>query len=610
MLNRLKVLLFTSCLLATMMSVNAAQNQIISTGVRKISDNTVNFTFYTSGDSLEKPIVKSKGDNEYTILLPNMSDNTSRSINISETGGIVTSADVKTINEGAVTYTKVNLKTSKPVIINAETKKTSQTVSDSSSISNIVSKVNLINQDIQNTKNISADNSSYTSSSQPAVRVSSVKDIIRQNSAAAPKKNAIQEAVAVNSVSAHTPSVKKIDKSANNKSNSENIKNSVKTSENKAKSVNNNTKPVAKPISAAENTKITKSPKDIDDLASANIADTDEIMPPEDVSLPKLDEEENVSQVPTYSDSFSLGDSIKNILFSPFTTIVLLTCLLVAFFGFLFKKLTANLSATKSINDSFIEKLNGVLNKPKSKDFSQIVNNENMNWQEKYKAFNETNNEADNVETKNVNSDYVFDLTNEQANEQINANDVADTEEDLNIDDLANQEEEMVSEVMDSSEKDENHKFSGFANNVTKPVSSAKPVQSHKLKSFDNAPVQKQSLKEKLDKIVEDDNQSRSQVRSLVTNTIAKKSSADNMRIVQNSAIDRDKEFYIVNENGEYSLLGRVKNRLVILKRFGKNAPSDLQVHRSQGNAFVVKAGDFRTQVDVTDTDMNIYSQV
>lgn len=560
----------------TFLAADAAQNQIISTGVRKISDNTVNFTFYTSGDNLEKPIVKSKGNNEYTILLPNMSDNTSRAINIGATDGIVTSADVKTINEGAVTYTKVNLKTSKPITINAEMKKTAQTASDSSSINNIVSKVNLINQDIQNTKNIS--DSSYSKPSQPVMNVSSVKDIIRQNSASAPKKNAIQEAVAVNSVSAHTPSVKKLDKSVNNKSNSENIKNTKPSAE---KNVNSTPKPAENSVSANSNDNSVA--KSAEEIAAANLVDVDEVLPSDEV-LP-LDE---VNHEPIYSGGFSLMESIKNILFSPFTTIVFLTCLLLAFFGFLFRKLTANLSATNSINDSFIEKLNGVLNKPKDKDFSQIVNNEKMSWQEKYRAFNKSNKESEKAETKEINNEYVLELTNDQPED----NEVAETEN-------------AVSEVSSSVEKPEGRKLTGFTNSILRPASGIKPVQPRRLKSFDSAPASQKYVKEKLDKIVE--NRSKS---SSVTNTVSKRPSAENMRILQSSAIDNDKEFYIVNENGEYSLLGRVKNRLVILKRFGKKLPSDLQVRRGRGNAFIVKAGDFRTQVGVTDTDMNIYSQV
>lgn len=583
MLNKLKILLFTFCFVMTFLAADAASSQIISTGVRKVSDNTINFTFYTSGDNLEKPIVKSKGDNEYTILLPNMSDSTSRALNIGATDGIVTSADVKTINEGAVTYTKINLKTSKPVTINAEMKKTAQTVSDSSSINNIVSKVNLINQDIQNTKNIS--DSSYSAPSQSVVKVSSVKDIIRQNSASAPKRNAIQEAVAVNSVSAHTPSVKKLDKSVNNKANSENIR---------------NTKPVAaKPVSKpAENTTPADNASTVQNAeaaAVANLVDVDAAVPSDDdMMLSKIDESEFDNQIPVHSGGFSFVEGVKNVLFSPFTTIVLLSCLLLAFFGFLFRKLTANLSATKSINDSFIERLNGVLNKPKDKDFSKIVNNDKMTWQEKYRAFNKTNSESEKTETKEINNDYVFELNNEQSDA-----------------DIVENEEEIVSEEITSSvEKNEEHKPAGFTNSILRPVSGIKPVKSSRLKSFDNTTVSKKSLKEKLDKIAENDSQNNQKPYSHATNTISKHPNPDNMRIMQSSAIDKDKEFYIVNENGEYSLLGRVKNRLVILKRFGKTAPSDLQVHRGAGNDFVVKAGSFRTQVNVTDTDMNIYSQV
>ena len=573
MSNKFKILLFTSALFATVLCANAAQNQILSTGVRKVSDNTVNFTFYTQNENQEKPIVKSKGNNEYTILLPNLSDSTTRGINIAQTGGIVTSADVKTINEGAVTYTKVNVKTSKPVTINAETRKTSQTASELTNLNSIVSKVNLINKDIQTAKGTTPVATQAVQSpkvSQTPVKASTVKDIIKQNSASAPKRNVIQEAVAVNNVASHTPDVKKIEKKEIEKTPTENIKNIkpvsnvTKTSKKAVTKPVNKTPKVTAPVNTEENKPT--------DIALSNVATVDNDI---DIIPEKIDNEisEDLSE-PSYKNSFSLTEGFKKILFSPVTTVILLICALLAFFAFLFKKLTSNMSLSKNINDSLIEKLNSVLNRPKKKDFTDIVTNEKMSWQEKYRAFNEKNNTPAESENKKIDGNYVFELSNKKP------------------------ENDNVSET-----KSDNSRFRGFGNSQ-KQTTENKSSKSYKLKSFRNDSGSKQSMRDKLDDIMENETQ------KTVTNSIKKAHDPQNMRIMLNSAIDNDREFYIVSDNDEYSLLGRVRNKLVILKNFGKTAPEDLQVRRAQGNSFIVKAGSYRTQIDVSDSDMNILAQV
>lgn len=102
---------------------SVAADSILSTTLRKTSANGLNLTFFTRGDNKEKPIVKDKGNNKYVILLPNLSDSTSSGPDLRMVSDLVSDVDVKTINEGAVTYTKITLTSKKPIVINAETKK-------------------------------------------------------------------------------------------------------------------------------------------------------------------------------------------------------------------------------------------------------------------------------------------------------------------------------------------------------------------------------------------------------------------------------------------------------------------------------------------------------
>ena len=49
-------------------------NSILSTSVRKTSSNGLNVTFFTKGENAQAPIVKDKGNNQYVILLPDLTD--------------------------------------------------------------------------------------------------------------------------------------------------------------------------------------------------------------------------------------------------------------------------------------------------------------------------------------------------------------------------------------------------------------------------------------------------------------------------------------------------------------------------------------------------------
>ena len=115
-----------------------AVDNILNTSLRKTSANGLNFTFYTNNNVAEAPIVKDKGNNSYVILLPNLKDVSGVRPDLSAVSDLVRDVNVKTVNEGAVTYTKVTLTSQKPLNINVETRKTSQSTRELSSVNNIV----------------------------------------------------------------------------------------------------------------------------------------------------------------------------------------------------------------------------------------------------------------------------------------------------------------------------------------------------------------------------------------------------------------------------------------------------------------------------------------
>ena len=211
-------------------------NSILNTSVRKTSSNGLNVTFFTKGENAQAPIVKDKGNNQYVILLPDLTDSTGGRPDFRTASDLVEDVHVKTINEGAVTYTKVTLTTKRPVTVKAETRRTTQSVGELAGVSDIVSKVNLINQDIAASKNIqpvnTVNNSKQTAVAQPALpKMNSVQDILNnKNLIGQQKREPVKPAVAVtpapkaDSLAAHVPSNTGAIKNNTKKLQNENIK--------------------------------------------------------------------------------------------------------------------------------------------------------------------------------------------------------------------------------------------------------------------------------------------------------------------------------------------------------------------------------------------------
>lgn len=70
--------------------------------------------------------------------------------------------------------------------------------------------------------------------------------------------------------------------------------------------------------------------------------------------------------------------------------------------------------------------------------------------------------------------------------------------------------------------------------------------------------------------------------------------------------IDDSKGFYLVNKDGQNALIGKVNEEVFVLKRFDKNVTSPIQVRHDKDNVYMVKAGDFKSLVEVNDSKMGV----
>lgn len=70
--------------------------------------------------------------------------------------------------------------------------------------------------------------------------------------------------------------------------------------------------------------------------------------------------------------------------------------------------------------------------------------------------------------------------------------------------------------------------------------------------------------------------------------------------------IDNNKGFYIVNLEGKSALIGKVNDEVFVLKRFNSNVTSPIQVRQDNANVYMVKAGGFKSLVEVNDKKMGV----
>ena len=100
-------------------------NNLLQMDVKKSSAtaDTVDVTFYTTGDSTNS-IVSRKSNNRYVVLLPNVSGSSSVTPGIGGVKDLISDVDVKHVDDGIGGYMKVTFGTTKPVNIRTYVKKT------------------------------------------------------------------------------------------------------------------------------------------------------------------------------------------------------------------------------------------------------------------------------------------------------------------------------------------------------------------------------------------------------------------------------------------------------------------------------------------------------
>lgn len=369
-------------------SIADGVSSLLQMDVKKSSvENTVDVTFYTTGE-LKNSVVTRKSNNRYVVLLPNVSSSSSVAPGIGGVKDLITDIDVKHVNDGIGGYTKVTFGTTKPVNIKTHMKKTNPLTQAQKDSQAIIAKNNTPKPAVQQTPAKPAQQVSNTQTSKPAA----------QKPVAAPaKSSATPKITLIDMPKAKTQPVKpkvEVKKVVEQKPQP---KSQPKIEQSKVE-----TKPQVKP--AQTNTYVPKMKFDengkrmIDLEPRVSHAIVTE-QPSKPMNNPLFNVDEPVQNIQTESEP--VLEQTETAIETPDTSSrsskhipiwILSTGGAVALLGILYLVFDAMNHANEKDQtrlNSFFKLSSQNQAKRRRREYYDIVNNDELNWQEKYKLYTE-----------------------------------------------------------------------------------------------------------------------------------------------------------------------------------------------------------------------------
>lgn len=114
MINKKNILAIATLICLTFVPADASS--LVQMDIQKTSDNAVDVTFYATGVN-GNPIVTRKSNNKYVVLMPNIASGSVSTPDLSSVKDLISDVNVKNVDDGMSGYTKVTFITTKPVNI-------------------------------------------------------------------------------------------------------------------------------------------------------------------------------------------------------------------------------------------------------------------------------------------------------------------------------------------------------------------------------------------------------------------------------------------------------------------------------------------------------------
>lgn len=123
-------------------------NNLVQLDLKKSSNNSVNVTLFTSNGYNDNVMVRKKSDNKYVILIPKVQSSGYSASNLNGVRDLVSNVDVKTVNDTNGGYTKVTLITTKPLDIKTSAQKSSPVTEEQKEYKTLIAQANAIKNNI------------------------------------------------------------------------------------------------------------------------------------------------------------------------------------------------------------------------------------------------------------------------------------------------------------------------------------------------------------------------------------------------------------------------------------------------------------------------------
>lgn len=325
-------------------------NNLVQMDVKKVSSDSVNVTLFTSDTYNGNIVVSKKSDNKYVLIMPNTSGKASHP-DLSAVKDIVSDVDIKTVPDG--NYTKITVITTKPITIKAHSQKSAPLSSEQLAMKQIINKAQThTNAPVTQTQK--AEQPTKVTSTKPAPQKAETPktDVKKQET----KPNAIAKMV--------EQKTKEL---------------TIKKEEKKV--VNNAVKEQPKQV------KEEKPLEEIKDIVPVFEPKTSTVTETAIKEIEQAAKTETPKKVPS-----TLPATLMMILFS------------VLGIGLFIRVIKESLHKSKALKKAFLENISQKPKEPVS--YTDIINNKDMNWQERYKQFVDKA-QASKTETKQAEYNFI-----------------------------------------------------------------------------------------------------------------------------------------------------------------------------------------------------------
>ena len=377
-----KKLLVTTVLSVVLIAGNAvfAGSDLLRMDVKKASsDDTVDVTFYTTG-APTNTVVTRKSGNTYVVLLPNVTGNQSIVPALGGVRDLVSDVSVKNVDDGIGGYTKVTFSTTKPVKIQTYTKKTAPLTKAQQDYKNLIAQNSKFDPDkkFENFKKSSTSTTPAVKPASTATSKSAVSKLVQKpaetktvNTKTTQNKTTQSTTkIALKPISVHVPVVK-------------------------PEAVKSNTpKQDQKVVNQAGNDKVSGT-KNIEPKIEANTETKQNAVTPApafDLKNPPAQSKSAKSDTSkTVEKTIKTKTATKDLPIIPVAGA--LSVIGIFILGALMNIIAKAVKNNYKLKE-YLENYNSEPQQANSNDYSQILDNDNLTWQEKYKLYSQAKDTA------------------------------------------------------------------------------------------------------------------------------------------------------------------------------------------------------------------------